>query len=178
MPEQINREESILTGKMLSLLSVGLTTSLEKFSGWLLAGFGAAFALILSNIEQVAKFISIDDIKIGVLLYLVALATGVLQRWVGSGIMGGAMISKEAEELGRNADESVDFNNVLTEIERSCLYPKKWLVRYQFNKIRSGDFSVAGRMQVVMAQLQGYMVLIQGGLVISSIVVMVCGINA
>ena len=178
MVQKSNTEESILIGELLSLMSFAVTSSLEKFSSWLLVGFGAAFALILSNIEIVSKFIPVQDIKTGVLLYLIALASGVIQRWLAVGVMAGAMASKEAKELGANASDTVNINNVLTEIENVTLYPQKWFIRYQYNKLRRGDLAATGRMLAVMAQLQSYLVLIQGGLVISSIIVMVFGINA
>jgi hypothetical protein len=178
MTENNKIDESILIGKTLSLIAIGVTTSFEKFSGWLLAGFGAAFALLLSNIETVAKFIAVEDIKTGVLLYLIALASGVFQRWLAAGINAGAMVSKEAEDLGANAPEGIDFDNVLTQIENSTFYPQKWLVRYQFNQVRKNDYAAPGRMQATMAQIQGRLVLVQGVLVISSIVVMVRGLSA
>lgn len=171
-------EEKILVGKLLSLVSQSVTTSLEKFSGWLLAGVGAGFALILSNIDAIREFIYIESIKLAVYIYLAALALGILQRWLAAGINGASLVAKESEDLGRNAADSVNFDNVLTEIERATLYPQKWLVRYQFNKVRSGDFAIAGRMQAIMAQVQGFFVLGQGILVIAAIIIMVSDLNA
>lgn len=178
MTQDNNINESMLIGKTLSLLALGTTVSLEKFSSWLLAGFGATFALILSNIETVSNFISVENIKTGVILYLIALGLGVLQRWLGAGILGASSVSKEVEVLGANAPKDINIYNVLTEIENITFYPQKWLVRYQFNKVRNNDFAAPGRMQARMAQIQGILVLVQGVLVISSIVVMVQGISA
>jgi len=178
MTEQKNNvHESILIGKLLSATAYGVTVSLEKFSGWLLAGFGAAFTLILSNIDSISKFITTEDIKNGVVFYLIALAAGVLQRWLASSIQASAMVSKEAEELGKNAAGQFDPENIFSEIEKATFYPQKWLVQFQFNKVRNGDFAAPGRMQVTMTQIQGFLVLIQGILVISSIVVIIRGLS-
>lgn len=103
--EPINIDEGIMLGKMLSLGAIAVNSSLEKFSSWMLAGFGAAFALILTNIESVSKFIEISCLKTGITLYLVALAAGVIQRYLGTSINSGTMFSNELEQLGENASE-------------------------------------------------------------------------
>ncbi len=176
-----NIDESILIGKTLSLIAFCATASLEKFSSWLLAGFGAAFALILSNIDSVSKLITPANIKCGVSLYLIALAAGVLQRWLASSTQASAMASKEAETLGKNAPSTINqknfLENLLLEIENVTFYPQKWLVQYQLAKVRKGDFAAPGRMQALMAQIQGYLVLAQGALAISSIFIIIMGIS-
>ena len=176
--EENNIDESIFIGKILSLMAVGATQSLEKFSGWLLAGFGVAFTLILSNIDSVQKFIDTSNIKCGITLYLIALGAGVIQRWLASGIHAGEAVAKDAEKLGKDSSENINPENLLNEIENVTLYPQKWFVQWQFNKVRQGDFAANGRMQARMAQVQGYLVLIQGVLAISSIVVLVRGLGA
>lgn len=175
-PKNIN--EGIMLGKMLSLMAIAVNTSLEKFSSWMLAGFGAAFALILTNIESVSKFVDIGCLKTGITLYLVALAAGVIQRWLGASINSGTMFSNEQEQLGADAPEGINFENILSEVENVSFYPQKWLIRWQFNKLRAGDFAVAGKMLAKMAQIQGFLVLLQGALVISSIVVVLNGLGA
>jgi hypothetical protein len=39
--------------------------AMSPFAAWLLGGFGAAFALVLANIETVSKFIAVTHIRFG-----------------------------------------------------------------------------------------------------------------
>jgi hypothetical protein len=173
-----NINESILLGKLLNLMSKSATLSLEKFSAWLLAGFGVAFTLILTNIESISKFVTIENIKFGVILYLCALGAGVLQRWLGSMVQAGTMASEESDGLGANAPEGIDFNNILKSVEDVTFYPQKWLIKWQFSKLRDGDYAVSGKLFARITQIQGTLVLIQATLVITSILVIINGFSA
>ncbi|MBY6106822.1 hypothetical protein KUW19_10085 [Ferrimonas balearica] len=177
MTENNKVHESILVGKLLSLTAYAATSSMDKFSGWMLAGAGAALTLVLSNIDTVSSFVPLSDIKLGVILFLVALALGVMQRWFTTSILAGSMVSDKAEELGRNAPEEFDYNHVLLEMEKAILYPQKWLVQYQYNKVIAGDFAAPGRMQALLSQIQMYIVVIQTGFIVASLVVLVSGLN-
>jgi hypothetical protein len=159
-------------------MAINVTVTLESFSGWLLAGFGAAFALILSNIESVSNFITVGSIRRGVFLFLIALAAGVVQRWIGSSVRAGVLSGSEGEVLGDGAHDSIDFSVILEEIKKATFYPQRWLVAWSFKKIEKGDFAFSGRMFAKMAQIQGWLVLVQAALVISSIVVVVNGLES
>jgi len=172
-----NLHEGILIGKMLGIMAINVTTAQETFSSWLLAGFGAAFALILSNIESVSNFISIDSIRKGVFLFLIALAAGVLQRWIGAGVRAGFFSGSNGESLGKELHEGIDFSVVLKEVEKATFYPQRWLVAWSFKKIQDGDYAVSGRILAKMAQIQGWLVIIQAALVIYSIVVLINGVT-
>ena len=42
-----------------------VTEALPTFSSWLLAGLGAAFSLVVANVEKVSNFIEITHIRFG-----------------------------------------------------------------------------------------------------------------
>lgn len=156
-----NTQESIVAGKMLGIMAISVTTSLESFSGWLLAGSGAAFALMLTNIESVSNFILIASIKQAVFLFLIALAAGVIQRWLGASVRAGSLSSTDSEKLGQELPEGFDLSVVLKHVEQASFYPQRWLIAWQFKKLQAGDFAVSGRVVAKMAQIQGFLVLIQ-----------------
>lgn len=52
--------------------------ALPAFTSWLLAGMGAAFTLVLANVDTVSKFVAIANIKFGAIVFLLSLAVAVL----------------------------------------------------------------------------------------------------
>ena len=171
-----NIEESIFIGKVLSVTAASASASIDKFSTWLIAGFGAAFALILTNIATVSSFISVDKIKCGVMLYLMALVFSVLQRLIASQIQSGVAAIKELKDV----DSPKDLNpeNLMREFERVTFYPMKWLIQYQNKRLEEKDFAANGRMQAYMVQVQSLLVIIQAGLVVFSIMALLTGLSA
>lgn len=178
MSESKIAEENIVAGKMLSIMAISVTTSLESFSGWLLAGSGVAFALMLTNIESISNFIELDSIKQAIFLFLFALGAGVLQRWLGAAVRAGALASSDSEQLGHHLPDDFNFSSIFKQVEKATFYPQRWLVAWQFKKLEAGDFAVAGRVVAKMAQIQGFLVLLQAGLIIYSITVLIGGLNA
>jgi hypothetical protein len=158
-----------------------ISDSITQLATWLLAGFSAAFALILANLDDVSKFVAIETIKKAVFLFLASLILAVLQRWLSTilqaGFQGGEIGEKLGAELGQNNIE-VNIESVLLEVEKATFYPAKFLVIRQYKKVRTGDFTVGGRQQLKLAQVQGLLMLVQVVMAVSSLVVLVMGINA
>lgn len=172
--------ERVAANKLLLLLAKHTSSSLDKFSSWLLAGFGAAFSLILINIESIANFIHLTNIRSGFFLYLLALFFGVIQKWLNAIISPSCAASVESEEIGKNlveTKENADIEFLLNEIKNSTYYPAKWLVSWQYNKVLGGDLSAPGRMLGKLSQIQSYLVLIQAFLAIYSIVIILNGVK-
>ena len=170
--------EKIAVNKTLLLLAKHISSSLEKFSGWLLAGFGAAFALVLTNIESITDFVQITSIRSGISYFLIALFLGVIQKWLSAIISSSFEASVGSEEIGKKLSESkdgADIEFILNEIKRSTLYPAKWFVTWQFNKILTGDLSAPGRMLSKLSQIQSFLIFAQALLVIYSILVILNG---
>lgn len=172
--------EKIAANKLLILLAKHTSGSLDKFSTWLLAGFGAALSLILINIESVSNFIHLSNIKHGLFLYLVALFAGVIQKWLNAIIAPACAASSEGEQIGKELAETKDNADMvflLNEIKNSTNYPAKWLLSWQYKKVLGGDLSAPGRMVGKLSQIQSYLVLIQAVLAIYSIVTILNGIK-
>lgn len=54
--------------------------SLGSFSGWLIAGVGAAFSLLIANAEKVSQFICVSYIRTALLLLLSGLVISIVAR--------------------------------------------------------------------------------------------------
>lgn len=179
MPEtEKNILEKIAVNKLLLLMAKHTSNSLNKFSGWLIAGFGAAFALVLTNIESISTFIHITSIRNSISIFLIALFLGVIQKWLNAIINASSTVSEESEEIGKNLAETKENANtdfLLSEIKNSTFYPSKWMVSWQLNKIQRGDLSAPGRMIGKLSQIQSYLVLFQALLAIYSITIILSG---
>ena len=160
-------------------MAKAISESHSTFATWLLAGFSAAFTLILANIEEVSKFIETASIKEALFIFLYSMALAVIQKWLNTIIQGAFKGGEEGAKLDAALIQSgVQINPeiLLQEIENASWYPAKFLIKRQYNKVRAGDLLVGGRQQFKLAQLQGFLLLTQMGFAIWSLVVLINGI--
>jgi hypothetical protein len=142
-------DSKMLASKLLSVSSKSIIDSLASYSSWLLVGFGVALTLIVSNINAVTEHISICNIKFSIYLFLISLLLGVMQRLIfavlSSSIISGVEGGKLGEEAQKNSQE-IDFEVVFSEMLNAAYWPVNKLIEPQLEKLRQGDFAVAGRM--------------------------------
>ena|GEM_PF-4059000 len=171
----------LVANRLLTEMARSLSETHSKFSAWLLAGSSAVFGLILANLDSVSKFVAIDVVKCGANLLLLSLIAAVIQRWVFSivqaGIKGGDSGAQMDQEI-RAGNFTFDQEKLFFEIEKASFYPAKWLIRWQYGKLKDGDATVSGRQQLKLAQLQGFCLLLQIFLAVASVAVLVSGLNA
>ncbi len=161
-----NITESIYSGKVLTAMASSVNEHHLKFSSWMVAGFGAAIGLLISNIDKVATYISPAAIGCSTKLFLVAVVLNVLQRYLGAIISGSMEVAKKVEDLPINGD--LNTQAILKEIERATLWPTRYMVRSSNKRILSGDIAYGGRLNAWMAQIAGWLVLSQMVAVVSA----------
>lgn len=165
---------------LLIEMARGASQSLSQFASWLLAGFSAAFTLIILNIESISNFIDLSAFKKAVFIFLLSMILAVLQRWLvsmlDSGFKGGDAGNKIDAAINQ-ANAAVNYEVLLREVENASFYPGKWLVKMQFQKLQKGDLTVAGRQQFKLAQIQGFLMFFQVLFAVWSIFVFVQGIK-
>jgi len=174
-------QSKIFAGKLLTVASKNIGESLSSYAGWLLAGFAAALTLILANIKTVSEYIDTANIKYSIYLFLVALFIGVLQRLLLTILSSSIKSGEEGERIGEtegNNGATIDLEIVFQEMLDAAYWPVNKLISPQLEKIKNGDFAVAGRMQYKMAIIGSFLTLIMALLAVTSIVVLVAGINA
>ena len=97
-----------------SLLTVGAGKSsavLDSFVSWLLGGFGAALALVLSNLDSIAPFVPIEAIKSSATIFMVAVVVGVVEKYLAAIVTGGAESAAAGREIGEKpADLETRFS--------------------------------------------------------------------
>ena len=155
----IKPHESGYAAKVLNTMAGSINAQLAAFSSWMVAGFGAVLGLLITNIDTIAAFIPPSTIGISVKLFLVAVVLNVLQRYLAALIAGSIAAGREVESI--SITQEIDINYIVREIERATFWPTRILVQWSNRKVLSGDIAVGGRLNVRLAQIQGWLVLIQ-----------------
>jgi len=176
---QDNVQELFLANQLLTRVARHGSRELDSFSGWMLGGFGAAFALLLANIEQVSRLIRVENVRAGGLVFLVAILLGVMQKSLASVVASTSAAALEGEALGFQAAAAgadVDIQVLFREFERATLFPFRWVVRRSLQKVVQGDLAAGGRMCVQMSQLQGWVVSFESLLALAAALILVYGL--
>lgn len=148
---------------------------MTAFASWMVAGFGAMLGLLVANIDTVSPFIAPVVVGASVKLFLAALVLNVLQRYLAAMVAGSIAVAHEVQLIP--IDHEVDLGYVVREIECATFWPTSILVRWSNRKALSGDLAVSGRLNVRLAQIQGWLVLGQMIVVVSSTVLIANGLQ-
>jgi hypothetical protein len=154
---------------------------IDHFSGWLIGGFGAAAALLVSQYDSVSNHINTNVIQEFLLLLMVALVIAVIQKFISSLIIANAKASIVAVELGKAAAENnieLDFKFIFEEIEKSIFPISRWAVRRSFRKAIEGDLVASSRNFVRLFQVQGLITLAQVLVTLFAIYKLAAGFHA
>lgn len=172
--------EKITAGKLLSISAAQISSRLDLFCSWLLIGVGGAYALILANLKSLQDLISVHYMKGSLLMLLVAIVLGILQRWLAAVVAGNAATSEMAGQIGKDLSErdiDIDFTKVFSEMEKGLFYPTKWIARSSFKKAMSGDFAASGRFSAFISQVQSWLVFTLVGVIVAAIAVTISGVK-
>jgi hypothetical protein len=167
-------QETALSMRLLYLSSSASSTSLGRFSGWLIAGFGAAITLILGKLDTASKFVAIGSLQDAIVLFIAALTVAIFEKFLASGISIFVTSFNESYQIGKEHTVT-NMDIVIQEFEKATLYPTKWLMQYSFRIIKSGDLVASARFCFILTQIQGWLVLIEFGFCVSAALTIVRG---
>ena len=170
MAEIPNLHEQVFVNALRSEMNGKASATVDSFSGWLLGGFGVASALLVSQYDSVSKHLAASTIQTFLFLFLSALGLGIVQKYIYVIVTAHSQGSAIGRELGEKASEKsirLDFEVILTEMEKSTFAPARWFVSRSFDKLRKGDlvsstrnFSRLFQIQSVLAVIQAILILI------------------
>lgn len=154
--------------------------SLGSFSGWFIAGVGAAFSLLIANVEKVSPFICVSYVRTALLLLLIVLVISVVARLLSAMVSAslgsykaGVALKKQITDSGRPFDANV----FITEFERGLFPYQRWLSKKPMAKAKAGDSVASARMIAKLSQIQAMLVLTETLLVIIAGGVLVAGLR-
>ena len=154
---------------------------IDHFSSWLIGGYGAAAALLVSQYNSVSNHINISVIQDFLLLLMLALIMAVIQKFISSLVISNARASIVGVELGRDASENnidLDFEFIFNEIEKSIFPISRWFVRRSLRKVLKGDLMANSRNIVRLLQVQGLITIAQVLVTLCAIYKLAVGFHA
>ena len=158
MKEIPNLHEQVFVSTMLHEMNGTASSVLDSFSGWLLGGFGAASALLVSQYDSISKHIDPQTIHRFLILFLWALIIGIFQKYLAMLIASSSKSSATGREMGNKAAANstpLNFEIIFSEMEKSIIPPGRWFVRRSFEKAKNGDLISGARNFTRLMQLQG-----------------------
>jgi len=172
-------QAKILAGRLLTLGARHSSEALDQFSSWLLGGFGAAFALLIVNVENVSKHLAIRSLRSAVWLFLAMLLLGVVSKLLAAILRAAGGAAAESESMGHDlADREVEINfkTVFRETEEATFPSMRRLVAASLRRVEHGDFAAGGRLYARLAQVQGFIVFVEVALAVAAALVLACGL--
>jgi hypothetical protein len=166
---EVRQQTTALAAIVLADMANKLSSKFDAFATWLLAGFGAAIALLLTShdaITLVPRYAIRTDAK----LFCAAVIVTVLERYIAIVVIAGseAAIAARATILDHikqriEAKQSpiLDVRLFANEIIRPIFRPFRWLAERSMRKINSGDNGAGMRPLVILSQVQGLLLLVQ-----------------
>ena len=73
--------------------------ALERFTTWTIGGVAAVLGVMVSNVDSVAKIVSLNGIKTSILLFTLSLLAGALSKQLGMAVASGVNTLKQVEVL-------------------------------------------------------------------------------
>lgn len=184
MKAQMNQSDlqaSVFASQALILATNRASASLDTFSGWLAAGFGAALALFIANLDTVSKFVHLGNIKCASFLFLASAFLAAVDKLLAAFIAAGTAAATEGAALGKDIAERgvvLDIPKFFSEVTRALFWPLSALARSNFKKTGAGDFASPSRLYTKAAQIQALVVIVQAVLSLSAALIIVRGLAA
>lgn len=116
--------------------TVEVGEALERSTTWTIGGVAAIVAVLVSNLDSVAKIASLESIKISVVLFTLSLLFGALSKQVGMAVIAGVNTLKQTEallnsEVGKQlmGQMTIEPKQLVQELAEPFLWPLSTFVR-------------------------------------------------
>lgn len=171
---------SLTAGRILSISASRLSASLDKFSGWLLAGFGATYGLLLAHLDSVAAYLRVSNVKFGAAFFLAAACAAACQKLIAAYVAAGTAAEGNGRDTGKDlatAGALLNVESMYTQVNQGLLWPWRTFNTRMTAKAVAGDYAVMGRFHAKASQVQCYFVAAQFCLSLASAILLVRGIS-
>ena len=122
--------------KVMWRSTVEIGEALEKSTTWTIGGVAAIVAVLVSNLDSVARIASVEGIKASVLLFTLSLLFGALSKQVGMAVIAGVNTLKQTEallnsEAGQHlmGQMTIEPKQLVQEMAEPFLWPLSTFVR-------------------------------------------------
>ena len=173
MSEIENLQEKAFVSSLL-FESIGKASeTIDTFSNWLLGGFAAAITLLISDFSTISSKVPDHHLKSTIYLFLAVLILGIVQKYLATIVMSASAGAAVGRELGNKFAENgieLDVDVIFSESAKAILPPMRYFVRNSFAKASAGDITAAARSFSVIAQVQGFLALLQVAVIFYTVI--------
>jgi hypothetical protein len=177
--EAVLLHTNLAANQVLLLGAQRLSTSLDSFSSWLLAGFGALFGLLIANFASLSDHLHANSLKLGASLFLVAATLGALQKLIAAYVAAGTSAGEAGRAMGKELATALvplDVQSMYVQVRQGLFWPLSAFNARMTRKANAGDYAAVGRHHAKASQVQLLLVLLQSGFSIASAAYVVRGI--
>lgn len=177
-------QSTVLAGALMAHMAGNLREKFDTFATWLLAGFGAAVGLLLSN-DKASTLETAPMIRSGTELFVWAMCVTVVEKYLAIIVAASSEAAafsrttfKEYLKERREAklSETLSMQTFVKEFVRPIFKPAAWLASIQIRKVMAGDLNAGARPMVIISQTQGALLLVEIGLFVAAIVKVVAAL--
>jgi hypothetical protein len=178
-PLRFRTEQQLASDVLLQSAAIA-TPLLANLSAWLMAGLGAAFTLLLTNISSVAEYVHAYNIRWALIWFVASLLLGLIARLFSVSVMSGlnsnAIFSKQFSDAIGSA-ERFSFPAFIHFFYSGLLLPYKCVADRALAAAKGGDLMVSAKLTAKTSQAQALLVLSQIACTTISILVLATGIK-
>jgi hypothetical protein len=126
--------------KIIWRSTLAVSGSIEQFTTWTMTGITAIVGLVVSNVDSVAKIVSLEALKSSIILFTLSLLAGVVSKQLGMTVSNGIRTMNELEGV-LNSDNgrllinnmTIDLRQLMQEVSTPFFWPLSAIMR------RSGE---------------------------------------
>ncbi|MGD0137139.1 MAG: hypothetical protein ABSE57_34280 [Bryobacteraceae bacterium] len=165
----VQQQSIAIAGVMIVSMASALSSKFDTFATWLLAAFGAGVALLLSS-HEAATLVSPYAMRSGATLFCWAVVVTVIEKYLaiivsGAGEAADAARSTILQHIDRRRElgltQTLHMETIMRELVRPLFRPIRWIAWRMNRKVLEGDLTAGARRLLVIAQLQGFLMLVQ-----------------
>lgn len=172
-------QEKVFLNSLLLAGAGKSSAAIDSFSNWLLGGFGAALALLISNFDSLKSSLPLGSLKVGLVLFVIAAGLGVLQKFLAAMVSGAVEASQVGAAIGEKAAEfELDMEFVFRGAREASYAPTRWLLSRMLEKAERGDLAAPGKFFTRCSQFQGVLAVLETALILSASAFIVWSLTA
>jgi hypothetical protein len=156
-----------------------ISSELAHFSGWLMTGAGASFALLIANLSTVLAHVYTRSFKWSLAWFALSLLAGLYSRWLAASVAGVTAAIGVVQSRAERVGPTMRFNILaFTKFMVDASLPiYKCFAWRGYRRSKAGDFISSVRPLVRKSQWQSLLTLAQVALIFISVLVLAHGVK-
>lgn len=135
-----------LTTKVLVRVAAIAATEYEKFAGWLVAGLGAALALLVSNLDKTKGMIETASVSYAIKIFVAILIAHTAQKILVIIVTSGSSAQRDGAIFEMQPPlTGPELSAFFTNMESAYPWPMRWAISKGLARIQKGELIFFGK---------------------------------